>query len=419
MSRLQTVFRSVWSDRVFVIALRIALRALARHRLRTALTILGIMVGIAAVICTVALGAGSAAAIHQQMLNLGDNFVWIENGSRNVGGVRTGAGGVPRLTVEDSDAIAAEVPEIARCSPNVDSRSQLIRGGVNWNTSYRGVSPDYLPIKAWPIAKGASFSDADVTAHARVAILGKTVETQLFGEDDSIGQAIRVGPVIFTVVGVLEARGPSTSGQDQDDTIFLPYTTVMHQLKGTTTVDDIMCSAVSADVIPLAQEHIAEVLRVRHRIQDDTPDDFNLRAPEDAIRLQQDTAQTMSMMLSAIASVSLLVGGIGVMNIMLVSVAERTREIGLRMAIGARESDVRVQFLVEALMLGVAGGICGLGLGIAGSSVFAAQNGWPMVISPTTILDAIGFSSAISLIFGYYPARHAASLDPIESLRAE
>jgi putative ABC transport system permease protein len=402
-----------------VIALRIALRALARHRLRTALTILGIMVGIGAVICTVALGEGSAALIHQQMLNLGDNFVWIENGSRNVGGVRTGAGGVPRLTPEDSDAIAAEVPEIARCSPNVDSRVQLIRGDTNWNTSYRGVSPDYLLIKAWPIAKGASFSDVDVKAFARVAILGKTVETQLFGGDDPIGQTIRVGPVLFTVVGVLEGRGTATSGQDQDDTIFLPYTTVMHQLKGATTVDDIMCSAVAAEVIPLAQEHIADLLRARHKIQPDAPDDFNLRAPEDAIRLQEDTANTMSVMLSAIASVSLLVGGIGVMNIMLVSVAERTREIGLRMAIGAREADVRTQFLVEALMLGTGGGIAGLGLGLVGATIFARENGWPMIVSPQTIVVAIAFSALVGLVFGYYPARHAASLDPIESLRAE
>jgi putative ABC transport system permease protein len=403
-----------------MITLRIAVRALARNRLRTLLTILGIMVGIAAVICTVALGQGSADQIQQQMANLGDNFIWIENGSRNVGGVRTGAGGVARLTVEDSDAIANEVPEIARCSPNVDGRIQLVQGNQNWNTSYRGVSPDYLLIKAWPVVQGASFADADDLAHAHVAVLGRTVVTNLFPDDeDPIGAAIRVGNLPFTVVGVLQSRGQSTTGQDQDDTIFLPYTTVMHQLKGTVFVDDIMCSATTSESIPVAQEHITDLLRARHRLLEDAPDDFNIRSPEDSIKLQEDTAATMSLMLSAIASVSLLVGGIGVMNIMLVSVAERTREIGLRMAIGAREADVRTQFLVEALLLGLTGGAAGVGVGAVGARVFELQNHWPMPISGSTVLTAVAFSCAVGLIFGYYPARHAASLDPIESLRAE
>jgi putative ABC transport system permease protein len=403
-----------------MITLRIAVRALARNRLRTALTILGIMVGIGAVICTVALGQGSADQIQQQMANLGDNFIWVENGSRNVGGVRTGAGGVARLTVEDSDAMAAEIPEIARCSPNVDGRIQVVQGNQNWNTGYRGVSPDYLLIKAWPVVEGASFTDADDLAHAHVAVLGRTVVNNLFPDGgDPIGAAIRVGNLPFTVVGVLQSRGQSTTGQDQDDTIFLPYTTVMHQLKGTVYVDDIMCSATSSETIPIAQEHIAELMRVRHRIVEDQPDDFNIRTPEDSIKLQEDTTATMGLMLSAIAAVSLVVGGIGVMNIMLVSVAERTREIGLRMAIGAREVDVRAQFLLEALLLGLAGGAAGVAVGAASARVFEAQNHWPMPISTSTVLIAVAFSCAVGLVFGYYPARRAASLDPIESLRAE
>jgi putative ABC transport system permease protein len=400
--------------------LRLAIVALARNRLRTALTVLGIMVGIGAVICTVALGEGSAALIHQQMLNLGDNFVWIENGGANVGGVRTGARTKPRLTAEDSAAIVEEIPEIVRCSPNIDARIQLIRGNQNWNTTYRGVSPDYLLIKAWPVVEGASFSDTDVQTRAHVALLGRTVVTQLFGDEDPIGGTFRIGSLLFTAVGVLKARGTSTSGQDQDDTVFIPYTTGQSKIKGdVVTVDDIMCSATSTPAIKTAQDKIADLLRIRHRLREDAPDDFNIRAPDDAIRLQEDSAHTMEMFLSAIASVSLLVGGIGVMNIMLVSVAERTREIGLRMAIGARERDVQSQFLVEALVLGLVGGAAGVVIGVLASEIFANAYGWPMVVSTKTIVVAVAFASGVGLVFGYYPARHAASLDPIEALRIE
>jgi putative ABC transport system permease protein len=403
-----------------LLSFRIALHALARHRLRTALTILGITVGISAVICTVALGQGSAALIQQQMQNLGDNFIWIENGSRNIGGVRTGARGAERLSVEDSQAIVAEVPEVVRCSPNVDGRAQIIRGNQNWYTRYMGVSPDYLLIKAWPVVDGVPFADADVRERGRVAVLGRTVADMLFGDDEPVGQPVRLNGQIFTVVGVLKTRGQSTGGQDQDDIVFLPYSTVMHYINNRAThVDDVMCSAVTADAIPLAQQHISELLRERHRIPDGGNDDFTLRAPEDSIRLQQNSAHTMDLMLSAIASVSLLVGGIGVMNIMLVSVAERTREIGLRMAIGARERDVRTQFLVEAFVLGVGGGAAGVAVGMLGSRVFADAYGWPMLVSPQTVAAAVAFAATVGLVFGYYPARRAASLDPIEALRIE
>ncbi len=401
-------------------ALRIAIHALARHRLRTTLTTLGMAVGIGAVICTVALGQGSAALVQQQMRNLGDNFIWIENGNRNVRGVRTGARGVEKLSVEDSTAIVTDVPEVSRCSPNVDGRVQVIRGNQNWYTRYRGVSPDYLPIKAWPVADGTSFSDVDVQDRARVAVLGHTIVDVLFNGDEPVGQAVRLGSQTFTVVGVLQTRGSDTGGQDQDDTIFVPYSTAMRYLNNRgTRVDDIMCSATTASLIPAAQQEITDLLRIRHRIPEDGTDDFSLRAPDDALRLQQDSARTLGLMLSAVASVSLLVGGVGVMNIMLVSVTERTREIGLRMAIGARAGDVQTQFLVEAFLLGIVGGALGVGLGLAGSRICADLYSWPMLTSPRTILVAVAFASVVGLVFGYYPARHASALDPIEALRIE
>ena len=267
---------------------------------------------------------------------------------------------------------------------------------------------------------GAAFSDYDVVSRSRVVILGQTVVRQLFGDEDPIGQSVRVGVIPAMVVGVLQGRGNSTTGQDQDDTLFMPYTTVMHYFKGNTSyVDDVMCSASTNAAIPGARESIADLLRARHRIREDMPDDFNLRTPEDSLRLQSDTADTMEAFLSAVASVSLLVGGVGVMNIMLVSVTERTREIGLRMALGAREHDVRVQFLAEAATLGAVGGLFGVGVGVLASNGISQAYDWPMAISPPTIVWAVGFAAGVGLIFGYYPARHAASLDPIEALRIE
>jgi len=270
------------------------------------------------------------------------------------------------------------------------------------------------------VVQGVSFTEADVERRERVALLGHTLVDKLFGDEDPIGAPIRVGTLPFTVVGVVKARGTSTTGQDQDDTIFIPYTVAQVSLKGNARlVDDIMCSAASASAIKPAQDRIAELLRIRHRIADGQPDDFNIRAPEDSIKLQQDTASTLEVMLAAVASVSLVVGGVGIMNIMLVSVAERTCEIGLRMAISAREGDVRRQFLTEALVLGLAGGAFGVVIGLVSSRLFAENYGWPMVISANTIAIAVAFSSAVGVIFGYYPARHASSLDPIEALRSE
>jgi putative ABC transport system permease protein len=404
---------------IIVVAVRIALVALTRNRLRTALTMLGITIGIGAVLCTIALGEGSAAQVHRDLLNLGESFVWLENGNRNVGGVRTGAGGVPRLTAEDMQAILADVPYIARCSPQVDARSQVVIGNRNWNTTYRGVTPDYLQIRKWPIAGGESFSDLDVTTKAKVALLGQTVVDQLFGEEDPIGQTIRMGSQNFEVLGVLRAKGASSTGQNQDDFILIPYTTAQLRLKGTIWLDDIMCSARSDADVPLAQQMIVTLMRDRHRIGPDQTDDFSIQTPDEQIRQREAAAQTMAMMLAGIASISLLVGGIGIMNIMLVSVAERTREIGIRMAIGARELDVQAQFLTEAALLGLVGGACGVLAGLGGAQVLTEGFAWPLVVSARTIVLVVTFASAVGMVFGFFPARHAARLDPIEALRAE
>ena len=399
-------------------ALRIAGRALARNRLRTALTTLGITVGIAAVLCTVALGEGSAAQVHEQLLGLGESFVWIEDGGRNAAGVRTAVGDAKKLTADDMKAIVQEVPEIARCSPVADSRTQIIYGNRNWNTTYRGVSPDYLSVRRWPVALGTAFSDADVTAYAKVVVLAKTVADQLFGDENPVDEVIRIGPQLFKVLGVLQPKGASASGND-DDIVLIPYTTAQRYLLGRTWLDDGMCSASSDAAVPVAQAHIIDVMRVRHRILEGQADDFNIRSPDEQIHLREDAARSMGLMLAGIASVSLLVGGVGVMNIMLVSVTERTREIGLRMALGARERDVQLQFLAEALVLGLIGGAMGVGVGFLASSVVTESVGWPVMISTRTILIAVAFALSVGLIFGFYPARQAARLDPIDALRAE
>jgi putative ABC transport system permease protein len=398
--------------------LRIALRALACNRLRTALTTLGIMIGISAVLCTVAIGEGSAAQVHEQLLALGDSFVWVEDGGRNAAGVRTGAGGARKLTAEDMAAIVQDVPEIVRCSPLADSRIQVVRGERNWNTTYRGVSPDYLLVRRWPVALGSSFSDADVAAHTKVALIGKTVADQLFADDSPIDEEIRLGSVLFRVVGVLQTKGATTSG-NEDDAILIPYTTAQRNLLGRTWLDDGMCSASSDAAVPLAQAHIIDLMRLRHHIEEGQADDFNIRAPDEQIRTREEAARSMGLMLAGIASVSLVVGGVGVMNIMLVSVTERTREIGLRLALGARQRDVQWQFLAEALVLGLIGGVLGVGVGLMGSSLIAESSGWPVIVSAETIVVAVAFAISVGLIFGFYPARHAASLDPIDALRAE
>jgi putative ABC transport system permease protein len=397
----------------------VALNALSRNKLRTALTMLGITIGIAAVICTVAIGEGGSSRIREQLANLGDNFVWVEAGSRNVQGVRTGTGATKTLTARDAKAILEAVPLIKSASPQVDSRIQAIHGNTNWNTVYRGVSPEYVSIRRWAIEKGACFTAQDVATSANVCVLGRTVAEQLFGEEDPIGKSLRLRDQPFRVLGVLKPKGESATGQDQDDFLMIPWTTAQHKIKGINWLDDILLSAVSAEAIRPARTQIMALLRQRHHLREGAPDDFNIRAPEEMLQAQEETSKTFTILLLSIASVSLLVGGIGIMNIMFVTVTERTREIGVRMAVGATKRNVQVQFLLEALILSSLSGIAGAVLGIVASSLFSRALAWPTIIPPQWILIAVVFSALIGVFFGFYPARKAALLDPIEALRYE
>jgi len=396
-----------------------ALGALSSNKLRTSLTMLGITIGIAAVICTVAIGEGGSNRIREQLQNLGDNFVWVEAGSRNVQGVRTGTGSNKTLTVRDAQAILQTVPLIKSVAPNVDARIQVIYGNQNWSTTYRGVSPEYLSIRRWTVERGASFTQQDVVLSANVCLLGRTVVDTLFGSEDPIGKKVRLGNLPFRVAGVLKPKGETATGQDQDDTIFLPYTTAMHKIKGVSWLDDIMCSAVSPEAIRPAREQIVRLLRQRHHLREGAADDFNIRSPEELLQTQQETSRTFTVLLASIASVSLLVGGIGIMNIMLVTVTERTREIGVRRALGATRNSIQSQFLIEALLLCALSGAFGVLVGVIASGTLSHLFGWVTIIPPRAIAIAVVFSAVIGVAFGFYPARKAALLDPIEALRYE
>jgi putative ABC transport system permease protein len=393
--------------------------ALLRNKLRSVLTVLGITIGIAAVICVVAIGKAGQARVEQQLNNLGDNFVWIEAGGRAVNGVRTGSHGVPSLSLADVAAMKNQIPLIKSVSPNLDGSIQIISGNQNWFTGYRGVAPEYFDIKRWFIDQGALFSQDDVDRAADVCVIGRTVRQQLFGDENPIGRVIRVAGLPCQVVATLQPKGLSVSGQDQDDTVILPYTTVMKKIRGVSWLDDIVCSAISAEAVKPAGLQIAALLRDRHHLRQDEEDDFNIRNPEDIIKAQLEASRTLALLLVAIASISLLVGGIGIMNVMLVSVTERTREIGVRVSVGATESAIQLQFLGESVMLSLVGGAGGVLLGVAGSVVGGRTLGWPMQLSIEAVLLAALFSVAVGVFFGYYPARKASLLDPIEALRYE
>lgn len=396
-----------------------ALGALLRNKMRSLLTVLGITIGIAAVICVVAIGKAGQTRVEQQMNNLGDNLVWVEAGGRAVNGVRTGAHAAPTLTIGDALAIKAQVPLIKSVSANVDGSIQAIYGNQNWFTSYRGVSPDYFDIKRWSVDQGAFFSQDDVDRTADVCVIGRTVREQLFGSDNPIGKVIRVKDLPCKVIATLQPKGLSVSGQDQDDTVLMPYTTVQKKIKGVTWLDDILCSAVSQDAVKLAGKQAGAVLRDRHHLRPDQEDDFNIRNPEDVIKAQMEASRTLTLLLVAIASISLVVGGIGIMNVMLVSVTERTREIGVRVAVGAPEGAIRLQFLGESVMLSLVGGAAGVLFGVVGSVLVGRTLGWPMQVSLGAVVIAALFSIAVGVFFGYYPARKASLLDPIEALRYE
>ena len=399
--------------------LRVAVKALRQNALRTALTMLGIVIGVGAVICVVAIGEGAAANVERAITNIGANMIWVEAGGVNRAGVRTGAFGTKTLTLGDFDAIKEHITAVTNVTPQVDTRVQVVFGNQNWGTTVRGVGPEYLALKGWAIARGGIYTDGDVERAANVCVLGQTVADQLFGSEDPIGAEIRVKDQPCTVVGILEAKGQSATGQDQDDTFLMPYTTVMKKVKGQTWLDDIMMSGTSARVVDQAERDIGALLRERHHLRAGADDDFNLRHPTEIAEAVKASTQTMEALLAAIASVSLLVGGIGIMNIMLVSVTERTREIGLRQAVGARGRDVLRQFLVEAVMLSLFGGAIGVAAGMLGAQAIADSFQWPTRVSTNAIVVAFGCSAAIGVFFGYYPARHAARLDPIEALRFE
>jgi putative ABC transport system permease protein len=398
---------------------RIALKALWQNKLRTGLTMLGINIGVGAVICVVAIGEGAQVSVERAISSIGVNMIWIEAGGVNRGGVRTGSFGTKTLTLADFEAIKAQVPSVTNVTPMVDTRAQIVYGNQNWNSFLRGVAPTYLDMRGLRVVRGGMYTDSDVERAAPVCVLGQTVVDQLFGSQDPLREEIRVRGQVCVVLGVLAVIGPSATGQDQDDMLLMPYTTVMKKIKGQTWLDDILCSALSARGIDQAEEDLGALLRGRHHIRPGADDDFNLRHPTEMAEVVKQSTQTMELLLAAIASVSLLVGGIGIMNIMLVSVTERTREIGLRQAVGARGRDVLRQFLVEAVILSVIGGAIGIGLGTLGARTIADAFQWPTRVSSNAIALAFGCSAAIGVFFGYYPARQAANLDPIEALRAE
>ena len=396
-----------------------AFRALGRNKMRTALTMLGVIIGVAAVICTVSIGEGATQRIQNAIENMGANMVWIEAGGVNLNGVRTGNGQTKTLTMEDVKAIQDQIPLVSHVTPNIDGRAQVVFGNQNWNTSMRGISPDYLFVRKWAVERGTFFGQDEVDRADNVCVFGVTVANILFLNDDPVGQTVRVNNQPCKVIGVLEPKGQSATGQDQDDMILMPYSTVQKKIKGINWLDDVWASATTPAVIPEAEREIADLLRERHHIRTGQTDDFNIRHPVEIANAMADSARMMEILLASIASIALFVGGIGIMNIMLVSVTERTREIGVRMAVGATEKAVQMQFLSEAVVMSLIGGAIGLVFGMLGSVLIARILQWPTAVPLSAILIAFVFSACVGIFFGYYPAWKAASLDPIAALRYE
>jgi len=405
-------------------SVQIALRALRVNKMRSALTMLGIIIGVSAVIAMMAVGAGARERIAAQIRSIGSNVIIVLSGSTTSGGIRVGSGSVLTLTEDDATAIAREVPAVEAAGPTMRGTGQVVFGNQNWSTVIQGATPEYLVVREWPVVSGRDIMPQDVDGAAKVVLLGQTVAANLFGDSDPVGEIIRIKKVPFTVVGILAAKGQSAFGQDQDDIMVIPLSTAKRKVLGVSqanprSVGAILIRAWAPEVIPEAVEQMTVLLRQRHRLQPWQEDDFTVRNLSEVFAAQEESARTMSLLLGAIASVSLLVGGIGIMNIMLVSVTERTREIGIRMAVGARERDILTQFLIEAVTLALIGGIVGIALGVGGSSLLSFFAEWETVIAPAAIGLAFVFSSAVGVFFGYYPARKAASLDPIEALRYE
>ena len=399
--------------------LRIALRALARNKLRAFLTMLGIIIGVGAVIAMVAIGEGAKSTIRAQIAALGTNVLIVLPGSNVQGGVRAGFGNVNTLIDADAGAMARELPSVAYVSPVLRRQEQVVAGNLNWGTLAQGVAPEFQQIRDWQVAEGRFLHEGDMDSAAKVAVIGQTVARQLFGNDEALDAVIRIRNIPFRVVGVLGAKGQTGQGTDQDDTIMIPYTTMQKRLMRITWVQTIVVKAVSAERVDEAQEQIAALLRQRHRIGPEREDDFNVRNLSDIAEAATTTARVMAILLGSVASISLLVGGIGIMNIMLVSVTERTREIGIRMAVGARSRDIMLQFLVEAVVMAATGGLIGIFFGVGSSELIKQWAQWPTLIDPAIIAIAFLFSGAVGVFFGFYPAKKAANLDPIEALRYE
>ena len=397
----------------------IALRALRRNLMRTGLTMLGIIIGVAAVIAMVAIGTGAKEQVASSIAQIGQNTVLVMSGAGSRGGVRGGWGSSPTLTKQDYEAIRKEIPGVIRATPDVRKNAQVMAGNQNVNTSINGAGEDYVDIRAWEFLEGGNFTAADVKGAAKVAILGQTVATNLFGDASPVGQIVRIQNAPYVVVGLLKPKGMSMMGSDQDDTVLVPWSSAMVRLTGTDSFRSITVQVESAEQVETVMEDLSALLRQRHRIRDGAEDDFQVRSQQEIMEMATSTAQTMTILLGAIAGVSLLVGGIGIMNIMLVSVTERTREIGVRMAVGARGGDILLQFLVEAVVLSVGGGLIGIGLGAGIAEIVSAKVGWNTLVSPESVALAFAFSAAIGVFFGFYPARKAAGLDPIEALRYE
>jgi putative ABC transport system permease protein len=406
--------------------LGLAVRGFSRHRMRALLTALGIIIGVGAFITMVAIGSGASAKVSAQIAAMGTNMLIASGGTSNVGGARGGTGstGSAALTDDDVEAIGRQVRSVRWVAPIVSTQAQVVWGGANWATSITGTAPDYLDIRGWSVETGEFFTSQDIQGATKVCVLGKTVAEQLFGDDDPVGEFVRVRTLSCQVLGVLAKKGQNQMGQDQDDTILMPYTTVRRKLFNAggaqaNAVQRILMAATGADTTQAAQREVHALLRQRHRTNEGEPDDPNVRDLSEFAKVAEETTRTTTLLLASIAAVSLIVGGIGIMNIMLVSVTERTREIGIRMAIGARGRDILAQFLLEAIVLTASGGAIGMALGTVAARVLANAMGWPALLGAQSYVMSFGFSTVVGVLFGFYPAVRASRLDPIEALRYE
>lgn len=402
--------------------LKISFRALRVNKMRSALTMLGIIIGVGAVITMLAVGTGARQKIGEQIAAMGSNLLIILPGATTSGGVRMGAGTQPTLSMGDATAIQKECPAVLYAAPVLNGVAQVVTGNQNWSTGVTGTTPSMLEVRDWPLSGGRAFTEDDVRSASKVCLLGQTVVDNLFGGTDPIGQTIRIKNIPFVVLGILDRKGQSPQGQDQDDTIYIPVTTAQKKVFGTTfpgMVRVIMIKAKSSEDLDPAEQQIKELLRQRHHLAQRQDDDFTVRNLTQMMQAAEESTKVMTLLLGAVASVSLLVGGIGIMNIMLVSVTERTREIGIRMAVGAKTWDIRLQFLIEAITLSLIGGTVGIALGISGSEILSSIAGWATIVSPFSIFLSFGFSGLVGIFFGFYPAYKASLLDPIDALRHE